>query len=193
MIAPRLIFAILILTLISAGLVGGARLVGRSDPLPPTYLESGACDQPCWQGLQPGSDYIDHFWYAVNQFSPYSGHTSDYGDGIATMFELSTFGAITLGDVIREFGSPDRVGCFGADHSSLFPGQPMVMAVQVYFANGLVVADVVREEMFPQLVPEMRVRTVRYYAPGEPAYPIGETTAWHGFASTRRHYLNCHP
>jgi hypothetical protein len=192
-IAPRLLGFIVLLVMISVALVAGARQIGRSDPLPPTYLESGACEQPCWHGLRPGIDYIDHFLNTAEQASPYSARTSDYGDGITKMFELSTYGAFTLGDTLRQFGAPDRVGCFGADHSSLFPGQPMVMAVQVYFAGGLVVADVVSPEMFPQLSPTMRVRAVRYYAPGEPTYPIGETTAWHGFASTRRHYLNCHP
>ncbi|MBI5958594.1 MAG: hypothetical protein HY866_07665 [Chloroflexi bacterium] len=57
MIAPRLFSVILILTLISAGLVGGARLLGRSDSLPSSVLAllpDDSCAAPCWQGLRPG-------------------------------------------------------------------------------------------------------------------------------------------
>lgn len=193
MILVRWVIVTLIVSVICSGLVGAARAVGQTHTPTPAFLETGACEQPCWHGLRPGVDYIDHFLRAVSDTSPYSGHTTDYGDGIARMFELSTFGAITLGDLIRAFGSPEHVGCFGADHSSLFAGQPIVMATRVYFADGLIEADVVRPEMRPQLTPDMRVRSIRYYAPGEPSYTIGEFAPWRGFASTRRHYLDCNP
>ena len=192
MLALRPLVGIMIVFALCAGLVAGIRAIGQAIPPTPTYLQTGPCEQPCWQGLRPGRDTVDHFLYQVKQSTPYNGRTTDYGDGVAQMFELSTFGAITLADVIREFGTPERVGCLGPDHSSLYPGQQIVMAVQLYYAKGLVVVDAVRPDVYPRLTPDMRVRAVVYYAPGEPAYPIGATTRWHGFASTRTYYLNCH-
>jgi hypothetical protein len=173
------------------GGVVGARAAGRTAPHTPTYLDRGPCEQPCWHGLQPGTDYVDHFFYQVQAATPYTSHTSDSGDGIVTMFELSTYGAITLGDVLREFGPPDRVGCLGLDRTTLFPGA-FATAVRVYFAGGLVVVDAVHRGESLRVTPDMRVRSIRYYAPGEPAYPIGMTTPWHGFTSTSTFYLSCH-
>lgn len=193
MLALRPLVGIMIVFVLVAGLVAGVRAIGQAIPSTPTYLQTGPCDQPCWQGLRPGRDYVDHFLYQVKKSSPYSGRTTDYGDGVAQMFELTTYGAITLADVIREFGTPERVGCLGPDHSSLYPGRRMVMAVQLYYAKGLVVVDAVRPDDYARLSPDMRVRAVLYYAPGEPTYPIGASTVWHGFASTRTYYLNCHP
>jgi hypothetical protein len=188
----RSITAIAVLFVLCLGVVAGARAAGRVIPAPPTYLDSGPCEQPCWHGLQPGRDYMDHFFYQVQAATPYTSHISDSGDGIVTVFELSTYGAITLGDVLREFGPPERVGCLGPDYTALYPGHKLVMAVRVYFAGGLVVVDAVRPDESPHLTPDMRVRSIRYYAPGEPAYPIGMTTPWHGFTSTRALYLTCH-
>jgi hypothetical protein len=175
-----------------AALIAGARGAGQSVALPPTYLEAGACAQPCWQGIKPGISRIEEFMERARTAGPYSGRTTDYGDGIAAMFELSTYGALTLGDVLRELGSPERVGCLGLDHSTLVPAQSLVMSVNLYFAEGLIVVNAVRSDLLPQLSPGMQVRTIRYYAPGEPVYGIGETTGWHGFATSRR-YRVCHP
>lgn len=185
------IAGLVVLLAASAGLVAAARAAGQASPPTPTYLEPGDCDQPCWHGLRPGADRAERFLTFVREYSPYSGHATSYDDrSPATQFELSTFGAITLADVLRVLGVPDRVGCLGPDHSSLFPGQSMVTTARLYFADGLVMVDVARPDQEPRLTPGMRVREVRYYAPGEPAYPIGETTGWHGFASTEV-YLDC--
>ncbi|HVO70046.1 MAG TPA: hypothetical protein VMT24_08375 [Aggregatilineaceae bacterium] len=188
----RFITAGVVLFAVCLGAVTGARAAGRLIPETATYLDSGPCEQPCWHGLRPGRDYVDHFLYQVRAASPYTSHTSDAGDGIVTMFELSTYGAITVADVLREFGSPERVGCLGLEHTTLYPGHTLAMAVQLYFAQGLVVVDALRPDESPRLTPDMRVRSIRYYAPGEPAYPIGMTTPWHGFTSTRAFYLSCH-
>lgn len=176
---------------VCAVLVAGVRQVRLAQPLSPTYLGAGSCEQPCWQGLVLGRDPVDHFLFRASQ-TPYSPHASDYGDGVTTMLELSTFGALSLGDTLREFGRPERVGCLGADHSSMFPGVTRVMAVSVYFAGGLIVVDAVRPDTVPRLSPDMRVRAVRFYAPGEPTYPVGGSVAWHGFATTHTYYLDCH-
>jgi hypothetical protein len=185
-----LVFATMVSAL--AGAIAAARTAGRQTPPSPTFLDTGHCDLPCWQGLQPGLDSTNQFLFRVRQTGPYSGRTTDYGDGIAARFELLTFGAISLADVIREYGSPERVGCLGTDHSALYPGRTLVTSVEVYFAGGLVVVNAVRPDDAPRLTPDMDIRAIDYYGPGEPAYEVGATTDWHGFASTRRYQL-CHP
>ncbi len=175
------------------GLVVGARALGQGTVPTPTYLEPGTCNQPCWHGLIPGVDRAERFLQRVSADSPYAGHATSYDErSPATQFELSTYGAITLADVLRLFGLPERVGCLGLDHSALFPGHGLVTTAQLYFADGLVMVEAVRPDDVARLSPGMRVRVVRYFAPGEPTYPIGETTGWHGFASTGT-YLDCHP
>lgn len=188
----RLFLAASVLVALCAGLIAVARTAARLGPPPPTYLETGECDQPCWQGIQPGVNTREQFAQRARTIGFYSGRATDYGDGIAAMFELSTWGALTLADVLRVFGPPDRVGCLGLDHTTMYPGLSLVISVQVYFADGLIVASAVRPDTWPTLSPDMQVRWIRYYAPGEPVYEIGASTGWYGFASARR-YRACHP
>ena len=169
-------------------LIAASRALGQTETPPPTYLEPGdTCTQPCWLGLQPGQITLDAFLQASREASPYAGHASDYGNGIATSFELSTDGAITLGSAFGVLGTPDRISCFYLDRANQAPSGGLVLAVQVYFAGGWIVVDAVRSDQTPVLDPDMRVRRVTYYQPGEPVYPIGETTPWHGFAAAPRY------
>jgi hypothetical protein len=177
---------------VCAVLVIGVRWAAQSRTPPPTFLEPGACEQPCWQGLRPGVDTVDHFLYKVQSSGPYSGRTQDAGDSVVAMFELSVYGLLTLADVVRDFGPPERVSCLGLTHSTLFPGGTIVTAAEAYYADGLVVVSLVRPDQAPRLSPDMRVRTIRYYAPGERAYEIGTTTGWRGMGSSAV-YPVCQP
>lgn len=176
-----------VLFAVCAGLAFGVHALGQEVAPSPTYLDTGFCDLPCWQGLRPGVDNINQFLWYAREHTPYSMHTSDLGDGVATMVELSTFGAITLADVLREFGPPERVDCLDLTHTTLYPGQSLVATARVYFAEGLIVVDAVRPDREMRLSPDMQVRTIRYYAPGEPLYAIGATTVWRGFAGENRY------
>lgn len=180
------------LFIVCIALAAGARWLGRSGTPTPTFLETGACEQPCWQGLKPGVDTVDHFLYRVRSSSPFTGRTQDRGDAVVEMFELSVYGALTLADIVRAFGPPDRVSCLGLSHSALNSGQPVVTSAEVYYADGLVVVSLVRPDQDPRLSPDMRVRTIRYYAPGDPAYEIGTTTGWRGMGSSAV-YRVCQP
>jgi hypothetical protein len=188
----RMLAVMAVLFALCSGLVATWRLAGRTAVATPTYLDSGVCDLPCWMSLQPGRDNVNQFMWHARERSPYTVRTSDYGDGVAVMVELSTWGAISLADVVREFGPPEQVSCLDTAHSSLYPGKPMVTAAWLYFAGGLVVANAVRPDQTLHLAPDMAVRSIRYYAPGEPLYEIGSTTGWRGFAGTAR-YPACHP
>jgi hypothetical protein len=180
-----------VLLAVCSGLVAAARAAGQMDPPAPTYLETGECDQPCWQGIQPGVSTREQFAQRARTVGLFSGRATDYGDGVAAMFELSTWGVLTLADLLRAFGPPDRVSCLGLDHTTMYPGLSLVISVQVYFADGLIVANAVRPDTWPYLSPDMQVRWIRYYAPGEPVYEIGDATPWYGFASVKR-YRACH-
>ncbi|MBN1679797.1 MAG: hypothetical protein JW966_05865 [Anaerolineae bacterium] len=192
MIPIRVLVLITIVCAMSAGLVAGARAIGQTTTPPPTFLETGGCEQPCWQGIKPGKARREQFFYALDDYSPYGGHVSDQGDEIITMMELSIYGALTVADVMREFGPPERVGCIGLDRTTLYPGGDWVTSVQLYFAGGLIAVNALRPGDVLRLTPDMRVRSIRYYAPGDPAYPIGQTTGWFGFASSPAPYLACH-
>jgi hypothetical protein len=187
----RLLALIVVILAVCVGLVTVARAAGRTAPISPTYLEPGPCEQPCWQGVEPGVHTREEITERIRTASPYSGRTTDRGDGVVTMFELYTYGALTLADIVRTLGPPDRVGCLGLEHTALYPDRTVAVAVRVYYAEGLIMVDAVRPDLRPHLTPDMQIRSIRYYAPGEPTYPIGETTGWFGFGSHVR-YLVCH-
>ncbi len=179
--------------ILCTALIAAARSSGSLIPPPPTFLDSGACALPCWESLLPGAASAEAFAQRLAQ-TPFTGHTTQRADGVAAAFELVPFGAIALADVLRIYGPPERVGCFGVTHSSLFPGQRFVITATVYFADGLVAVEVQRGDENAALSPSMRVRSVQFVAPGEPLYPIGMSTAWRGFTSAGAgRYLMCHP
>ena len=189
----RLFVLIASIFTLCAALIAAARVAGHWIAPPPTFLDSGACSLPCWQGLRPDAASADDFVQRLAQ-TPYTGRAVQRADGIAESFELVPFGAIRLADVLRVYGVPERVGCLGVNHSSLFPGQRFVITTTVYFARGLVAVEVQRGDENVRLSPDMRVRSVQFVAPGEPLYPIGLSTGWRGFTTTGTgRYLTCHP
>lgn len=191
-VLARLLPLVTVVLVVSILAIAAARRVGRG-MVTPTYLQTGPdCAQPCWYGLRPGENNIHQFLYHAREFTPFSARTSDTGDGVATMFELSVFGALRLGDVVRVLGPPEQVGCLGLDHTALFPGTALVMSARLYWGGGLVVVTALRSDSLAHLSPDMYVRTIRYYAPGESLAPIGTTTGWHGFAAAVPYRL-CHP
>jgi hypothetical protein len=158
------------------GLIVGARAVGRSRPTPDTYLDSGNCAQPCWQGIRPGEIAPLDLRARVGKTGSYAVvELTDYGDRIARNFGLRALTPITLGDVVRAFGVPDRVACLRPRPQSAITG------ASIYFAEGLVVVEAANPAS-ARLSPDMRVESIFYYSPGLPAYRIGSTAAWGGFA-----------
>ncbi len=138
----------------------------------------------------PGRVTRDAFLQQI-QFTPYLGYATDYGDDIAMMFELTATESLRLADVIRVYGPPDHVGCFANDLTLHARQHPLTVVVSLYFAHGLIEVTATRSDTHPYLSPDMDIRSIRYYAPGEPAYPIGSTTKWRGFAAAPS-YLMCY-
>ena len=173
-------------------LINGARAVRHMSPPPPLYLDTGPCDQPCWQGIQPGITTTAAFnspaTAAIIRRTPYRiNRAADYGGSRIMNFELSTSGRLTLGDVMREWGPPERIGYLGLDYSRMGTAREPAISAQFYFFDGLVVVQAFGPGVAPRLSPAMRVYAITYFAPGEPTYPIGKTTTWHGLASISRY------
>jgi hypothetical protein len=175
-----------------AGLIGAARAVSRLSPPAPVYLDTGPCDQPCWQGVQPGVTTLAELnspaTAAVIRRTPYLiSRAATYGGETVLSFELNTRGTLTLGDMIRVWGPPEQVAYLGLDYSRMGTLTKPVLSVQLYFFGGLVVVQAFSRGEARRLSPDMRVYAITYYAPGEPAFPIGKTTGWHGLASVSRY------
>lgn len=187
----RFVIGLILLFGLLTALTAGARALALRTATTPAYLTTGeTCAQPCWQGIQPGVSTRDAFMRRVQEINLFGGRSSDYGTEIISMFELSTYGVITLADVLLELGPPERVGCLALDHSAMTPGVRAVTAVSLYYAGGVVEVNAVRGDTKSILTPDMQIRTIRYFAPGEPAYEIGMTTEWQGFTGTS-HYRAC--
>lgn len=175
-----------------ASLLTGARVVSRLAPARPVYLETGSCSQPCWQGIRPGETTLDELnspaTIAVIRRTPYLiSRAVTYGGDRVMNFELSTRGKITLGDLMCAWGPPDQVAYLGLDYSRRGASKTPVLSSQLYFFGGLVVVQVFSTEDARRLSPDMHIETITYYAPGEPVFPIGKTTGWHGLASVSRY------
>ena len=188
---PRYATFVLVIFIALAAGIGTARLAGHVTGRVPPLLAPGHCEQPCWHGLRPGEVTRDTFAAAIERAAPLSGRATGSDREVITRFEIITYGAIRLGDALRTLGRPERVGCIGYHHSTLFAGQPIVLAADLYFAGGLVAVNVVRPDDVPRLSPDMLVRRVTYYAPGEPAYAVGSTMPWRGFAAAGAGYRWC--
>jgi hypothetical protein len=176
-------------------LTAGARAVARRTPPPPVHLETGDCQQPCWQGIQPGTssryevERQTYNWFgdpAAFFNSPYNATVGGLGDYLE-LFALHTFGSgLTAGEVLRSFGSPEEVGCILDIPRGALPtskGQS-ARAVNVYFAHRQVEVSLVLADTASRLTPDAQVYAVCYYA--RPL--VTQTTPWRGFAS-----LNIYP
>jgi hypothetical protein len=175
-----------------ASLIGGARAVSRLAPPSAVYLDTGPCDQPCWQGIQPGVTTLAELnspaTAAMIRRTPYRiSHAATYGGDRVMSFELNTQGKIALGDLMRVWGPPERVAYLGLDYSRMGTLNKPALSARLYFFEGLVVVQAFSLDTARRLSPDMGVYAITYYAPGEPAFPIGKTTGWHGLASVSRY------
>lgn len=174
--------------------------VQENQPLMETYLYPGICEQPCWQGIQPGTRMERKLYDLIEELNyPYIGsaRTIEQDDPttpgedarILQQFELGMRGDILLYDVLIAFGQPSNANLgYVATTTPLDPNQRQaVVGGTLYFGNGLVQVDVVRADMEWLFSPDMVVRRIRYFAPSPegPAMPIG-TPHWHGFGRRYR-------
>lgn len=161
-----------------AALITGARAIGHMQDQPPLYLETGDCAQPCWQGFQPGPGLQANALLTRIMEVPYSvGRISEYRGGYISMFEIYPGGNLTLADILRAWGPPERVGCM-----QLSGGKVSRTLGSLYYFDGLVAARLASPEHDLRLSPGMAVSALQYYQPGDPVYAIGETVDWRGLA-----------
>ncbi|KAB2862204.1 MAG: hypothetical protein F9K46_07365 [Anaerolineae bacterium] len=184
------LFQILLAWMVAVFILNGVVLAAvraiaqNTQPLPETYLDPGECPQPCWQGIQPGTGLERYFFSVLERINlRYSGTTRSNGE-VLTEFELTMRGDIVLADVFAAMGQPSHAvlqyvaGTTGANPTE----RQLLVGGTLYFGNGLVQVDVVRENQDWIFSPDMVVRRIRYFAPNPEgsAVPIG-TPRWHGF------------
>jgi hypothetical protein len=174
---------VLILTVFAlcTGLIAGVRAIGQRHTPTPVDLATGDCAQPCWHGIRPGASGEDAFYRALAASNLYTGDARSR-DGVVRSFDLYALGPVQLADALHVFGQPARVSCLGWTHSTRYPGRQVVLQAHVYFAAGLVRVEVIRPDVTLRLTPDMQVRQISYFAPGEPVYPVG-SPVWRGFRS----------
>jgi hypothetical protein len=184
------LYQILLVWVVGVFILSGAVLVvvraitQNTQPLPETYLDPGDCSQPCWQGIQPGTGLERYFFSVLDRVNLlYSGTTRANGD-VLTEFELTMRGDILLADVFAAMGLPSHATLqYVAGTTGTAPNQrQLLVGGTLYFGDGLVQVDVVREDEEWLFSPDMIVRRIRYFAPNPEgsAVPIG-TPDWHGF------------
>jgi hypothetical protein len=172
------------------GLTAGAWAVARIAPPPSVHLDTGDCQPPCWQGIQPGSssryevERQTYNWFDTRAAffnSPYSATVSGLGDYLE-LFALHTFGSgLTAGEVLRSFGPPEEVGCI-LDIPPWAPASSngqAAKAANLYFADRQVEVSLVLSDTASRLTPDTPVYGVCYYA--RPL--VARTVPWRGFAS----------
>jgi hypothetical protein len=191
MTGPVRVVAVALGTFVLVGfLTAGARAASHLTPAPSVHLETGDCQPPCWQGIQPGAssrydvERQTYSWFDDRSAffnSPYMVSVAGLGDYLE-MLVVHTFGSgLTAGEVLRAFGAPDEVSCI----QDIPPGVPpaskaqSVKGTNLYFADRQVEVSVLLSEAARRLTPDAQVYAVCYYA--RPL--VAQTVPWRGFAS----------
>lgn len=183
-------------------LIAGARAFGRRVSLPPTHLESGDCAQPpCWQGIKPGVsdrwevERLTYRWLTDHSAffdSPYMGTVRGVDDYLE-VFALFTWGSsLTLADILRDFGTPERISCVCEIPGSKVSGWrgAIALGVELYYFDGQVVVVAILPDGAVHLTPSAAISTVCYYAANAYRTPLA-TMPWRGLAAVGR-YPICH-
>ena len=180
----RLFAWALALFIVFTGLAAGMRGVGQIQTPPPTYLETEGCSGPCWQGVRPGVSTNEQFAAQLAR-APYTGYQWwEREDNTIDTFQIapSIHFQITLADVIRVLGAPDRAGCLRLHSADVVSGF-------VYFNGGLVQVMVWRDSQEMRYTPEMQVNNIVYYSALERGL-VERTSPWQGF-TTASVYRQC--
>lgn len=190
MISHRLGLWVLLIGGAMAVAIGAVRLVAHSLPAPPLSLTNPTCAQSCWQGIRPGFStraefsalQTDVFRYQVS-----ATYRDDGEEGLVREVLLTMRGDVLLGDVMNELGPPSHAQLSwvaGMPSNNRSGGRRIYVGATLYFADGLVMVEVVRPDCVWRLSPRMIVRRVRYFAPSSMGgvIPIG-TPSWQGFGT----------
>jgi hypothetical protein len=174
----------LLLALLS-GASGAARWLGhRLDSRDP-HLDTGDCEQPCWNEIKPGAS--DRYEVERRAFrwitdrseffnSPYFASAEGTGDYLE-VFQLTTLGtSLRLADALLFFGMPDTVRCVCKCPS------PLEIVFLLHFSQTQVEVELKVSTPLDRLTPDSEIAFVRYFAPdAAPANGLDEP--WRGFAS----------
>jgi hypothetical protein len=96
---------------------------------------------------------------------------------------LDLWGDIQLGDVFMAFGEPSHVLLrYAAGTGYEGVQRQQLVGAWLYYGDGLVRVEAIREDNVWRLSPTMTVQRIQYFAPDPEGgiIPIG-TPKWHGF------------
>ncbi len=208
--------ATLIIVVVLAILLPVAGTIGSALDPEPLYLETGACTQPCWHTIAPGSTAIadvarilkaDRHVFDVTSADPppLSGCAVEWkmstipyftgcaigrtGEAVIALELRMTNGEVTLGQLFAVFGNPVAAQlCRRLDFGPYF--RLAVFAV-VYFSGDVrAIAYMLRSEAWV-IAPEMFVKLIRYDRPAaEPPIPF-DAPRWQGFGGDRHYGRVC--
>lgn len=205
----RLLTCVALMTaMLVAGLIA-ARLVGSTHTLQAkTVLDSGQCEQPCWQGIRPGQTTLAEAETALREssvatvYSPHSAlilrwatrsdpawrgsafrFNANRADDSITFVELNPpQAAMYLGDAIAIFGEPlVSTLCWRFDTVPGSAARPFLAAHLYFRSNVEVLAYNPVDPREKRYTPGMAIWQVIYDYPSiEPPYRF-DAPRWRGF------------
>ncbi len=148
-----------------------------------TYLAPGNCSQPCWHGIRPGTPIIGPIETQWTRTAQYSARFILGADNSTIReIQLITHGNLHLGDVVQAWGAPSHVQLHYVAATS--QNKLVLVGALLYFGDGLIEVDAIREDNVWRLSPNMIVRQIRYFAPNALGAIIPlNTPPWQGFRS----------
>lgn len=190
MVSRRFGVWVLLIGGLMAVLIGAVRFIAQGLPTPPVLLSDPTCAQPCWQGIRPGfSTHADFSALHTNvyRYQVSATYRDDSENSLVREILLTMRGDVLLGTVIVELGTPSHAQLSwvaGMPRDSRSGGRQVYVGATLYFADGLVMVEVVRPDCVWRFSPQMIVRRVRYFSPSSVGgvIPIG-TPRWQGFGT----------
>lgn len=162
----------------------GVQALGAQQHYADTFLDPNDCPLPCWRGIQPGTEYDKEFWLELERLNRYGGFLTYGADDVKiSVIRLDMRGDIKVGDIFLAFGEPSHVllrYTAGTGYGGVQRRQ--LVGAWLYYGNGLVRVEAIREDNVWRLSPDMTVQRIQYFAPNPEGaiIPIG-TSTWHGF------------
>lgn len=166
-------------------LQSGRAYLATNGPASPTLTElklTTHCQQPCWQGIQPGititedkTQLPESTYFSVNYYTSESGLVRD----------ISLYGlqSIRLGDLLLIWGPPSHIVPYRTllPHSNLDTAELYFgTGYEIYFHDSLVVVSTVAAK--GPITPDHRIQAIHYYQPSEYGPPRRlNSPAWRGF------------
>lgn len=154
--------------------VGCVMLLAQQGSASATELALMDWRRACLASSDPGEEVED----IASTISP-PGVAPGLGRYLAQA-QLTTYGKLTVADILPVFGEPLRAGCL--EYGLLLPDHKAVKWERLVFADGRIEAFALIQYHEVRLAPDMPVHTLRCYAADED-YSLRNMVLWDGFGT----------